>query len=155
MSKLLFGGFLRMKVYVASSWRNQYQPEVVALLRQDGHDVYDFKDAQGFQWSEVDPEWQQWSPQKYLEGLRHPRAERGFNRDMTALRACDVCVYVMPCGPSASMEMGWAVAAGKHVIVYVPELRDPDLMVKMAPEITIELEYVRRYVQSVSSEIQD
>lgn len=32
-----------MKIYVASSWRNQYQPEVVATLRAVGHEVYDFK----------------------------------------------------------------------------------------------------------------
>jgi len=138
-----------MKVYVASSWKNEYQPGVVRLLREDGHEVYDFKDSQGFRWSEVDPEWKSWTPQKYIEGLRHPCAERGFNRDMTALRECDVCVYVMPCGPSASMEMGWAVATGKHVIVYVPELRDPDLMVKMTPHITTELEYVRRHIQNI------
>lgn len=31
-----------MKVYVASSWRNSYQPEVVKALRLSGHDVYDF-----------------------------------------------------------------------------------------------------------------
>jgi hypothetical protein len=50
------------------------------------------------------------------------------------------------------MEMGWAVAAGKHVIVYVPELRDPDLMVKMTPHITTELDYVRQHLQNISSE---
>src|ERR1700720_650862 len=111
------GGSCRMKIYVASSWRNEYQPAVVKLLREDGHEVYDFKDSEGFRWSEVDLEWNSWTPHKYLEGLKHPCAERGFNRDMTALRNCDICVYVMPCGPSASMEMGWAVAAGKHVIV--------------------------------------
>jgi hypothetical protein len=140
-----------MKIYVASSWRNEYQPGVVKLLREDGHEVYDFKDSNGFRWSEVDLDWNSWTPNEYLEGLKHPCAERGFNRDMTALRDCDVCVYVMPCGPSASMEMGWAVAAGKHVIVYVPELREPDLMVKMAPEITTDLAYVRRYVQNISA----
>jgi nucleoside 2-deoxyribosyltransferase len=139
-----------MKVYVASSWRNEHQPGVVKLLREDGHEVYDFKDSQGFNWSEVDPEWKSWTPQAYLEGLKHPCAERGFNRDMTALRECDACVYVMPCGPSASMEMGWAVAAGKHVIVYVPELRDPDLMVKMTPHITTELDYVRQHLQNIA-----
>ncbi len=30
-----------MKIYVASSWRNQFQQEVVALLRAEGHEVYD------------------------------------------------------------------------------------------------------------------
>ena len=45
-------------------------------------------------------------------------------------------MYVMPCGPSASMEMGYAKGAGKIVIVYIPALREPDLMVKMADHIT-------------------
>ncbi len=31
------------KIYVASSWRNKYQPEVVAALRKAGHKVYDFR----------------------------------------------------------------------------------------------------------------
>jgi len=146
-SELLIREVSEMKIYVASSWRNKYQPGVVKLLRENGHEVYDFRDDQGFSWSEVDLEWKAWTPQDYLEGLKHPSAERGFNRDMTALRECDACVYVMPCGPSASMEMGWAVAAGKYVIVYVPELRDPDLMVKMTPHITTDIEQVRRQLQ--------
>src|SRR4051812_37731805 len=32
-----------LKVYVASSWRNDFQPGVVRALRSDGHQVYDFK----------------------------------------------------------------------------------------------------------------
>ncbi len=31
-----------MHLYVASSWRNTYYPEVVAALREAGHEVYDF-----------------------------------------------------------------------------------------------------------------
>ena len=31
------------KIYVASSWRNEFYPEVVAKLREVGHDVYDFR----------------------------------------------------------------------------------------------------------------
>ncbi len=37
-----------MKVYIASSWRNEYQPTVVARLREAGHDVYDFRAATSF-----------------------------------------------------------------------------------------------------------
>jgi hypothetical protein len=138
-----------MKIYVASSWRNTFQPLVVAALREDGHEVYDFKDSDGFHWSEVDPTWLEWPEQipKYLNGLNHPCAERGFNRDMSALRECDVCVYVMPCGVSASLEAGWACGAGKIVIVYVPGLREPDLMVKMADLITSDLFAVRKRIR--------
>jgi hypothetical protein len=47
-----------MRIYVASSWRNTLQPSVVALLRQEGHSVYDFRHPaqgnDGFSWSRID-----------------------------------------------------------------------------------------------------
>jgi len=133
-----------MRIYVASSWRNTYQPAVVGALRSDGHEVYDFRDSDGFHWSEVDPNWKSWPSdiRKYLEGLCHPCAERGFRRDMDALNNCEACVYVMPCGVSASLEAGWACGAGKRVFVYVPGLREPDLMVKMAECVTDDLDFI-------------
>jgi hypothetical protein len=142
-----------MKIYVASSWRNHFQPLVVAALRNDGHEVYDFKDSEGFHWSEVDPAWQDWTSDipKYLAGLLHPCALRGFGRDMQALKSCDLCVYVMPCGVSASLEAGWACGAGKPLVVYVPGLREPDLMVKMANVVTDDLESVRAYARGLAS----
>ena len=43
------------KIYVASSWRNDFYPEVVEALREVGHDVYDFRNPPsgdgGFKWS--------------------------------------------------------------------------------------------------------
>ena len=32
-----------MKLYIASSWRNEYYPDVVKTLREAGHEVYDFR----------------------------------------------------------------------------------------------------------------
>jgi len=137
-----------LRIYVASSWRNTFQPGVVEALRAIGHEVYDFKGAGdgwgagdgpgGFAWSEVDRAWQDWPTNvpSYLAGLEHPRAIEGFRRDMDALERSDACVMVMPCGPSASMEMGWACGRGMKVIVYIPAMREPDLMVKMAGLVT-------------------
>jgi hypothetical protein len=68
---------------------------------------------------------------------------------MGALRACDVCVYVMPCGVSASLEAGWASGAGKVLIVYVPGLREPDLMVKIADLVTDDLAAVRQRIREL------
>lgn len=49
-------------IYVASSWRNDYQPIVVRELRSEGHEVYDFRNPshgdKGFQWSDIDANWQ-------------------------------------------------------------------------------------------------
>ena len=48
------------KIYVASSWRNQYYPEVVNKLREAGHKVYDFRNPPhrqgGFKWQNLDPD---------------------------------------------------------------------------------------------------
>lgn len=55
------------KNYVASSWRNSYQQNVVSFLRNEGHEVYDFTHpngdmSYGFSWSSIDPK---------LEELEH------------------------------------------------------------------------------------
>jgi hypothetical protein len=115
--------------------------------------VYDFRHPEpgnnGFSWRVVDPNWQNWTPDAYLAGLESAEAEHGFNLDMNALRAADVCVYVMPCGVSASLEAGWAAGAGKRVAVYVPGLREPDLMVKIADLITNDLVKLCNWVRDV------
>lgn len=140
-----------MKIYVASSWRNDFQQGVVTSLRSLGHEVYDFKDSDGFHWTEADTEWRRWpeNVKSYLAGLNHPCAVRGFRRDMEALKACDVCIMVMPCGVSAAMEMGWAVGAGRPVAVYTPGIREPDLMVKMASLITDEWDTVLAWISGL------
>jgi hypothetical protein len=132
-----------VKVYVASSWRNNTQPEVVQALRAAGHEVYDFKnprpDDNGFSWSEIDENWREWTATQYLNALSHPIAKAGFKSDMDALRACDVCVLVLPSGRSAHLEHGWAVGAGKRTIVLLLPPIEPDLMYLMcdAVETTI------------------
>lgn len=149
-----------MKIYIASSWRNQYQSEVVQKLRALGHKVYDFRGpgdgwggdgegAGGFAWSEVDSAWQSWPSDigRYLRGLEHPRAIEGFKRDMDALRACDACILVNPCGQSAHAELGWACGAGKLTAVYCPAIREPDLMVKMAGHITASWESIEFWLR--------
>ena len=139
-----------MKVYIASSWRNEFYPTVLETIRADGYEVYDFRDSAGaFHWSAVDPNWQNWTPEEYLHGLSHPFARDGFRRDMGALQTCDACVYVMPCGVSASMEMGWACGAGKPTVAYVPGVREPDLMISMANLVTTSLREVQSFLAVV------
>ena len=123
------------RIYVASSWRNKYQPEVVAALRKAGHEVYDFRNPKdnpgGFHWSDVDENWQDWQPEEYIRNLTHPVAEKGFKADMDAMLWADTCVLVLPCGRSAHTEAGWMAGAGKCVIAYIPEIVEPELMYKL------------------------
>lgn len=112
-----------MKIYVASSWRNVWQPGVVRLLRAARHEVYDFKnppDATGFRWSELDVNWKHWTPAQYAKALDSELAEKGFASDMTALTTCHACVLVLPSGTSSHLELGWAAGAGKKTVILRP-----------------------------------
>ena len=127
-----------MKIYVASSWRNPIQQDVVGHLREAGHEVYDFRNPgpgeKGFAWSEIDPEWQTWCVREFSQALKHPIAEHGFKRDLVAMLWADACVLVMPCGRSAHIEAGWFTGQGKPTIIYSPESiqAEPELMYKLA-----------------------
>ena len=132
------------RVYVASSWRNQYFPEVVTRLREAGHEVYDFRNpphgGAGFHWTDIDPDAPNWTYAQYAEGLRHPLAERQFQADIDALTWADTCVLVLPCGRSAHTEAGWMAGAGKRVIAYIPEMVEPELMYKLFAGVAGSLE---------------
>lgn len=123
------------RIYVASSWRNQYFPAVVEALRQAGHEVYDFRNpphgGNGFRWTDVDPDAMDWTFEEYAEGLHHPLAERQFRADMDALEWASVCVLLLPCGRSAHTEAGWMAGAGKRVLALIPEKSEPELMYKL------------------------
>lgn len=126
-----------MKIYVASSWRNEHQPEVVARLRQAGHEVYDFRNPaegnNGFGWRQIDDNWQGWSPEKFKAALSHPVAIEGFRFDFDAMKWAEACVMVLPCGRSASLEAGWFVGAGRPLYILLAE-GEPELMFKLAED---------------------
>jgi hypothetical protein len=130
-----------MKIYVASSWRNDVQPDVVEALRANGHEVYDFRAPDpggtipgGFQWSEIDPLWRTWTPLRFIEAIEHPLAEHGFSRDFRAMEEADACVMVQPCGVSAALELGWMIGAGKQGVVLLTSGTrfEPELMLAIA-----------------------
>lgn len=140
-----------MKIYLASSWRNELQPAAVELLRAAGHEVYDFRhppggDHLGFSWSDVDPNWQAWTPKEYTEALDHPIARAGFESDFGAMQWADAGVLLLPCGRSAHLEAGWIMGAGKPVVIVI----DPgefmggghgvtELMYRMATNVVTDL----------------
>lgn len=138
------------RIYVASSWRNDTQPAVVQRLREEGHEVYDFRRPRpgnnGFHWSEIDPGWQQWSLDAYREALQHPVAEYGFLSDWDAMTWADACVLVLPCGRSAHIEAGYFVGAGKKLVILLAP-GEPELMYKMATHICSSIDEVVRVCQ--------
>lgn len=144
-----------MKIYVASSWKNAEQPAIVAALREDGHEVYDFRNPEpgnhGFAWGAIDTEWRNWTAAEYIEALCHPVAQKGFRLDFNALERCDACVLVLPSGRSAHLEAGWAAGAGKPVYILTRDGEEPELMAKMATSIVTSLEHLRDALQFCES----
>lgn len=129
-----------MKIYVASSWRNYLQPAIVILLRKGKHDVYDFRNppngVSSFAWSEIDPNWEEWTPIEYAKALKHPLAVKGFKSDITALEECEACILVLPSGRSASWEFGYASGQGKKTAVIMLDSCEPELMYSRSPILT-------------------
>lgn len=134
------------RIYLASSWKNAEQPALVALLREAGHEVYDFRNPapgnDGFDWLEMDRDWPTWSVERFAELLpSHPVAAAGFRLDKDALDWCDILVLALPCGRSAHMEAGYAAGQGKRVIVLLREERfEPELMYLLAERCVTSVE---------------
>jgi len=130
------------RIYLASSWRNPYQPSMVHFLREHGHEVYDFRNppsgVPGFAWSEIDPDWQAWTAGEYRRHLTtHPIAARGYVSDLRGMEWADTCVLLLPCGRSAHLEAGWFCGRGKRCIILTQDGEEPELMALMANEICV------------------
>ncbi len=128
-----------MRVYVASSWRNPGQVGIVHVLRRCGIEVYDFKNPHhpergggGFAWSDIDPEWQEWTVEAFAEALEAPVAVEGFRLDFDAMEWADACVLFLPCGRSAHLEAGWFIGQGKPCYILSMDVEEPELMYRMA-----------------------
>lgn len=131
-----------MKIYVASSWRNKYQQDVVRILQAAHFDVYDFRhpneNSSGFGWSEIDPEWKNWTVVQYRDALDSFIAYKGFKADQEGLDTSDACILVLPCGKSAHLEAGYMIGRGKPTLFYSPEpTTEPELMYKLGNGIAI------------------
>jgi hypothetical protein len=135
-----------VRIYLASSWRNKHQAEVLQKLRNAGHEVYDFKhprpEDDGFSWTEVDPDWLEWDGDRFRTALKHPIAERGFANDWNAMLWANACVLLLPCGRSAHIEAGYFVGARKLLIILMMGSNEPELMYKMASHVCLSIEEV-------------
>jgi hypothetical protein len=133
-----------MKVYVASSWKNQLQEEMCYRLRTEGrHQVYDFKhpnSCPGFHWSSIGPGHESWTAEQLSAGLEAPRARETYHSNFEALSSCDVCVLVLPCGRSSHLEAGYAVGCNRPLYILQLEPQPAELMYRMARKVVSSIE---------------
>lgn len=133
------------RIYAASSWRNPHQPWLVELLRQNGHQVYDFRNpphSTGFAWKEIDLRVPCTAADYRHALLTSPRAAQGFNADFAAMRWADVGLLILPCGRSAHLELGWMSGAGKRTLILTQDGEEPELMALLADKICISVDEV-------------
>lgn len=136
------------KIYLASSWRNELQPEYVENLRKLGHEVYDFRnpiaDNTGFHWSEVGVNSKIERNDNFLRGLEHQISMDGFRLDYEGMMWADTCVMLLPCGKSAHLELGWFIGQFIKTIVHNPMPHiEPELMYKLADRITYTVDQLK------------
>lgn len=140
------------RIYVATSWKNTKQPDVVKTLRIDGHQVYDFQNPPGgfpgFQWSEIDKDWDRWTADDYRHRIEtHPLAALGYVSDIRGMEWADTCILLHPSGRSAHLEGGWFAGRGKRLIILTQDGEPPELMALMANHICISLNEVRQVLR--------
>lgn len=123
------------RIYMASSWRNVRLDRVAKVLREAGHEVYDFRTANpptNFNWSMVCPgaDWDNpiMTAKEQQASLRHPIARSAFGNDRDGLHWADTGVLVLPCGKSAHLEAGYLLAQGKPVHILLSDEERPELM---------------------------
>lgn len=108
-----------MKVYIASSWKNETDVKSLAgFLRSRGFEVDDFTDdTRGrfiFHYSELGPI-EQHDAKSFLQ---HEKAQRAFAEDKKMIDWADAVVLLLPAGKSSHLEAGYAKGSGKKLIIY-------------------------------------
>lgn len=125
-----------MKIYVASSWRNEDYEGVVQILRHNGHDVWDWRNpptgGNGFKWQDAGmPDYQHGDCVDTVTlktMLDTPVAQAGYRSDLQGMRFAEICVLLLPAGRSAHMEAGYMAGRGKTAYVLREHDDEPDLM---------------------------
>jgi hypothetical protein len=140
-----------MKIYVASSWRNERLTAVVNRLREAGHEVYDFRENEAFNWHDIEPDWEKWTPEQFRKNLGHPLSRAGFERDIAALREAEACVLVAPCGRSSHLELGIAIGNGIRTAILLAEGERPELSYRAAGFIGLNLEEILWWLKQEAS----
>jgi len=112
-----------MKIYIASSWKNQHGVEMLtALLRQAGHEVVSWVENNNGE-SERGFPFEQW--------VNTSEADQSFLFDTNGATKSDLVIYYAPSGKDACAELGAAWAANVPIIGLYAKGEDLGLMRKM------------------------
>ncbi len=99
-----------MKIYIASSWKNQHAVELLtAKLREANHQVLSFVENNYGEGHAAN------KPMAFEEWVYTPQAARSFNYDVNGARYSDLIIYISPSGKDAAAEVGIAWASNRVI----------------------------------------
>ena len=116
-----------MKIYIASSWKNQHGVEMLThLLRENGHEVISWvENNYGETHNHVTKKF------FFEDWVKTSDADASFNFDTDGATQADLLIYYGPAGKDACAELGAAWGKGVPIIGLYAKGEDLGLMRKM------------------------
>ena len=115
-----------MKIYIASSWKNQHAVEMLTmLLRQKGHEVLSFVENNYGEGHSAK------KPMDFEQWVWTDAAQRSFEYDTDGATKSDLIIYISPSGKDAAAEIGAAWASGVPIYGLYAKGEDFGLMRRM------------------------
>lgn len=136
-----------MKIYIASSWKNQHGVEMLtALLREKGHEVISWvENNYGENHNHVTKKF------SFDEWLNSEESDASFEFDTNGCKECDLMIFYTYAGCDAHAELGVAWAHNKIILGFYQKGAELGLMSKMIRDwvsrYTDVLDYVENYQQ--------
>ena len=123
-------------VYLATSWQNAYFRQICDYLHDfHGIDVYNFQATNSeFHWSDILETMglKFFDPCLFQRVIQSDVCAEAYAKDVQAVQYSKALVMLQPCGRTAHLELGMALAYGKPCVIYYDEWEsraEPDLMV--------------------------
>ena len=84
------------------------------------------------------------------EALENNMTLVAYNVDKDAMEAADAFVYVLPCGRSASLELGWAAGRGIPTAIMFGDDNTPEVMYRLADRFCTTLQEVLDWLSDLT-----
>ena len=120
-----------MKIYIASSWKNQHAVEMLtSKLRKYGHEILSFVENQHGE-MEGHKAIEDGKPMDFEDWILTERAHRSFEYDTEGATKSDLVIYISPSGTDAWAEVGAAWESGVPIFGLYAKGEQSGLMRKM------------------------
>jgi len=138
-----------MKIYIASSWKNQHIVEMLTeKLRSKGENVISWIENN---YGENNAPTIEFNFEKWI---KTESAQRSFNFDIDGATSSDLVIYIGPSGTDAWAEIGAAYGSGIPVILGLWAKGEPSgLMRKMISKWFFRYHELLEYVDKLSKKI--